>query len=161
MKPNKLLLLTFFSLGYLSGYDIYPQVSAKITSIKTLGENFTKGTPLVTFDDRQINATIKKEKATLSYLKAFLDDKETIYLQDQELYDNTVLPKKDLDLSTLAYKKAKAKYDEQLAVVEYYTLELEKYSIKAPFDGVVKEITDPRNTTNTNAPKPLLKIEAK
>jgi hypothetical protein len=64
-------------------------------------------------------------------------------------------------VAQLEYDKAKSLYDIEVANLEYYKLEKEKYTIKAPFNGVVKDVPNHLNVTNLNQPKVLLVIESK
>ena len=161
MKLNKLLFLTLVPFTLSLAYDIYPQVSAKITFIEKENTDFKKGDLLVTFDQAQIDTLINKEKAKLEYLKTLLEDKELTLTQDNELYESTVLPKKELDKSNLEYKLAKANFDAQKATLEFYIIEKKKYSIYAPFNGKVNKVVEPRDSTNISNAKPLLTLEAK
>lgn len=161
MKLNNILLATTLGFSSLFALDIYPEVSGQITYLKQVGDSIKKGDALVQIDNKQISATLSKEKAKLDYLQIILEDKKLIETQNQELYESTVLPKRDLDLIVLERQIAEAKYNEQKAIVEYYELEKKKYTIVSPINGSILDIPNRRNVTNINQPQILMKLENK
>ena len=159
MKLNRLLFGAIVPLTLMNAIDIYPEVSGQITYLKNVGDSVNKGEKIIQINTQQIDATIKKEEAKLSYLKIILEDKKLIESQNQELYESTVLPKRDLDIITLERELAEAKYNEQKALVEFYKIEKQKYSIVSPIKGNISDIPNPRNVTNINQPQVLMKIK--
>lgn len=161
MKLNKLIILVLVPFVLAQGYDIYPEISANIIKIKQPGDRFKKGDTLVQFDARQIEAKISKARAELANAKIIFDDKKLLLDQDTELYDSTVIAKRNYDDSKLIFDLAETKYNQQKANLAYLLLEKEKYTIKSPMNGIVKGVPHPRNVTNINAPKILMIINKK
>jgi len=159
MKLNRLFIGAIVPLTLLNAIDIYPEVSGKITYLKNVGDSVNKGEKIIQINTKQIDATIKKEEAKLAYFKIILDDKRLIESQNQELYESTVLPKRDLDIIKLERELAEAKYNEQKALVDFYKIEKQKYSIVSPIKGSVSDIPNPRNVTNIHQPQILMKIK--
>lgn len=159
MKLNRLLLSTLVPFTLINALDLYPEVSGQITYLKNIGDKVNKGEKVIQIDTQQIDAKIKKEEAKLAYLKIILDDKMLIESQNQELYESTVLPKRDLDLIVLKRQLAQEKYNEQKAFVEFYKLEKKKYTIISPIKGTISDIPNRRNVTNTHQPQLLMKIK--
>jgi len=164
MKKIPLIVGTFlcsvtFSYGEI--LEIYPQIAGEITSIAKINQTVKKGDTIVKFDERQIQMSIDKATAIVTFKKILLDDASKILNENKTLFESTVAAKRDVDLAQLEYDKAKALYEIEVSNLEYYKLEKEKYTIKAPFNGVIKDIPNHLNVTNLNQPKVLLVIESK
>jgi|GEM_PF-370678 len=154
-------LLWSVTFSYGERLEIYPQIAGEITAIATINQTVKKGDTLVKFDERQIQMSIEKATAIVTLKKVLLDDAEKILGENKTLFESTVAAKRDVDMAQLEYDKAKALYEIEVANLEYYKLEKEKYTIKAPFNGVVKDVPNYLNVTNLNQPKVLLVIESK
>lgn len=164
MKNIPLIVGTFlcsvtFSYGEI--LEIYPQIAGEITSIAKINQTVKRGDTIVMFDERQIQMSIDKATSIVTLKKVLLDDVTKILSENKTLFESTVAAKRDVDLAQLEYDKAKALYEIEVANLEYYKLEKEKYTIKAPFNGVVKDVPNHLNATNLNQPKVLLVIESK
>lgn len=154
-------LLWSVTLSYGERLEIYPQIAGEITAIATINQTVKKGDTIVKFDERQIQMSIDKATAIVNLKKVLLDDAEKILSENKILFESTVAAKRDVDMAQFEYDKAKALYEIEVANLEYYKLEKEKYTIKAPFNGVVKDVPNHLNVTNLNQPKVLLVIESK
>ena len=141
--------------------EIYPQIAGEITSQAKQNQIFKKGDILVSFDDRQIRTKIAMHEGVVSLKKTLLDDAQKILNENTTLYESTVAAKRDVEVARLEFDKAKAIYQTEIANLEYLKLEKEKYTIKAPFDGIVKNVPNRLNVANINQPKVLLVIESK
>ncbi|MDX9744564.1 MAG: hypothetical protein RBT59_12155 [Arcobacteraceae bacterium] len=164
MKKIPLIVGTFlcsvtFSYGEI--LEIYPQIAGEITSIAKINQTVKKGDTIVKFDERQIQMSIDKATVIVTFKKILLDDASKILNENKTLFESTVAAKRDVDLAQLEYDKAKALYEIEVSNLEYYKLEKEKYTIKAPFNGVIKDIPNHLNVTNLNQPKVLLVLESK
>jgi multidrug resistance efflux pump len=164
MKKIPLIVSTLvcavtFSYGEI--LEIYPQIAGEITSQAKQNQSFKKGDVLVSFDARQIEIKIAQYESVVTLKKTLLDDALKILNENTTLYESTVAAKRDVDMAQLEYDKAKSLYDIEVANLEFYKLEKEKYTIKAPFAGVVKDVPNHLNVTNLNQPKVLLVIESK
>jgi len=156
-----LLLTSLLSITYASTLAIYPQVSANILKIHNVSIAVKKGDILVKLDDSQVKNKISRMQALVNYKKLLLDDALRILDEENELYENTVSKKQTLDLAKLEAKKAQFNYEAQLAQLNYYKNEQQKYIIKAPWDCSISKIIDPRNATNIYNSKALLEIKSK
>jgi multidrug efflux pump subunit AcrA (membrane-fusion protein) len=156
-----LLLTSLLSAIYASTIEIYPQVSANILKIHNVGATIKKGDTLVKLDDSQIKNKISQMQAMVNYKRLLLDDALKVLNEENELYENTVSKKQTLDLAKLEVKKAQFNYKAQVAQLNYYKNEQQKYIIKAPWDCIILQIINPRDTTNIYNGNALLKIKSK
>ena len=164
MKKIQSILLSISSILTFSCaevLEIYPQISGEITSQAKHGQTFKKGDILVSFDDRQIQTKLAQHEGIVSLKKTLLDDAQKILNENTTLYQSTVAAKRDVEVAQLEFDKAKAIYQTEVATLEYLKLEKEKYTIKAPFDGIVKNVPNRLNATNINQPKILLLVESR
>ena len=159
MKLNRAIIGILLSLTLANSIDIFPQVSGKITYLKKVGDSVKKGEKIIILDDKQIKAKLRKVKAKLQYFQIILNDKKLIESQNQELYDSTVLAKRDLDDIKLQTALAQAQYDEQKAKVDYIQLEVQKYTIVSPINGKIVTIPHKRDVTNIYQPQILMTIK--
>jgi multidrug resistance efflux pump len=162
MKKNRFIIAGLI-LGAvsLSAMDIYAQVSAGIISVAKVGGSVNKNDILVKLDDRQIQVKIDELEAVVKLKKTIFDDKTKILKEDKELFSSTVASQRDVDLSTLEATKSQFEYESKKAELEFYKLEKEKYTIRAPFNCTVKEVAHRTNTTNIYQPKVILEITPK
>ncbi len=159
MKKSILLLLGLFLSALLHAqYAIYPQVSAEITYLAKPGQKFKKGDILVKLDARLARAELQQQQAILSIKQQQLDDDEHTFGQIQQLFDNLVRSKRELELAEIDYKQSKYAVQAQKARIAQQQLLLEKYQILAPFDLEIVAMPEPRNITNHHHPKPLLLV---
>lgn len=163
MKKIPLILLfgSILTFSCAEVLEIYPQIAGEITSQAKQNQIFKKGDILVSFDDRQIRTKIAMHEGVVSLKKTLLDDAQKILNENTTLYESTVAAKRDVEVARLEFDKAKAIYQTEIANLEYLKLEKEKYTIKAPFDGIVKNVPNRLNVANINQPKVLLVIESK
>ena len=154
-------LLCAATFSYAEILEIYPQIAGEITFIAKINQSIKKGETIVNFDDRQIQMAINKATAMVNLKKILLEDATKILNENTTLFESTVAAKRDVDMAQLEFDKAKALYDIEVANLEFYKLEKEKYAIKSPFNGIVKDIPNHLNATNINQPKVLLMLESK
>lgn len=159
--PSILLFGSILTFSCAEVLEIYPQIAGEITSQAKQNQIFKKGDILVSFDDRQIRTKIAMHEGVVSLKKTLLDDAQKILNENTTLYESTVAAKRDVEVARLEFDKAKAIYQTEIANLEYLKLEKEKYTIKAPFDGIVKNVPNRLNVANINQPKVLLVIESK
>ena len=139
--------------------EIYPQVSASIVNIKSVGVQVNKGDVVVQLDDRQAKLKLGSLQVLKSIKQQEFDDKQLELNQTKELYDRMVASHRDLDIAQMAFDTAKRELDAHNIRVEIEKIELEKYVITTPISGTIKLLPNYRNTTNINAPKILMVIE--
>lgn len=139
--------------------EIYPQVSSAIIAIKAVGTQVKKSEVIVRLDDRQAQLELQHLKVLQSIKQQALNDKKLELEQTQELYNRLVSSHRDLEIAQLAFDATKRELEAHNLKIKIAKIELEKYTIASPIYGVVKDIPNPRNTTNINAPKVLMIIE--
>lgn len=160
MKIKMILVLLFLLPPSLwANYHIYPQVSAQILEIGAAGQSFKKGAVLVKLDDRLAQAELIEQLVILNIKQQLLDDAKLTHHQTQQLFDNLVRSNRELELAQIEHKQAQYELEVQQAKVKQYQLKLDYYQIKAPFDLVIEQVLNPRNTTNHYQPQPLLLVK--
>lgn len=121
--------------------------------------NFSKGEVLVRLDSRIAKTELEKAQALLNINQQLLADAKLTYEQTQQLFDNLVRSKRELELAEIAYKQAQQNFYAQQAEVKQQQLILAQYQITAPFDLKVIKLITPRNATNHRYPQALLSVE--
>jgi len=162
MRYIKILLIgSLLNLSlYAKTMDIYTQVSANIISMAKVDQNIKKNDILIKLDDKQISFKIQEQRANVNLAKLFLDDAKKYYDQDVKLYDQTLISQRELDLSKIKYLEKKYIYQSKLAALNVLNEQKKLYTIKSPFNGVVKEIVNNINATNKYNPIIIMKIKS-
>jgi len=163
---KKIILTSAFLIASTSGLNaadmnIYAQVSANIQYVKSEGSSVNKGDVLVRLDSTQAKAKLNEVSASSKYKKVIYDDAKKVLDDYSLLYDSTVASRRELDLAKLNEQKARYAYEEQESKVAYYTEELKKYIIRAPFNGTITKLVNQRNVTNIKSPKSLMEFSSK
>ena len=123
---------------------IYPEVPAKIISIGiNEGDNVSKGQTLLTLDSRVISNQIDELKLRLTLA-------ETIYKKQENLWSQEIG-------SEIQYLQAKNNYESLEQNLEALESQRAFYTVKAPFSGIVDEIT-PKVGEMANPAMPLLRL---
>jgi membrane fusion protein (multidrug efflux system) len=159
MKFNHWLALGLFLPGITLALDIYPQVSGSIVEMTTPGKQVNAGDILVKIDDRQAQLKLQHLEITSSIKQQAFEDALLTLNQTQELYDRMVASHRDLDIAKIEHNAKKREHDAHNVLIKIQTIELEKYQIKSPISGTVKETPQLRNVTNIASPKVLVVIE--
>lgn len=159
MKFSPWLALSMLLSGATLALDIYPQVSSTIVEMKSIGDHVNKGDVVVKLDNRQAKFKLQHLQTIQQIKQQAFDDAQLDLTQTQELYDRMVASHRDLDIAKMARDAQKRELDAHNLLIKIQAIELEKYQIKAPTSGVVKQTPNLRNTTNIAAPKILLVIE--
>ncbi len=139
--------------------EIYPEVSGKIIFIAKEESYVNKGEILVSLDSRIAQEKLNKELNILKIKQQQLVDKELDLKNIKTLFDSLVQSKRELELAKIAYKNAKYAYQAQNNLLSLAKLELEKYTIRTPFNAKVIQTPNLRNVTNTNSPLLIMIIE--
>ncbi len=159
MKIFILLISLLLPIYTLADYQIYAQVSAKIIAIAKVNQIFKKDEVLVSLDDRIAKTSLTEQLAILSIKQQLANDAQLAYQQTQQLFDNLVRSKRELELAEIAYKQAQYELEAQSAKVLKQRFLLEQYKILAPFDLKVIKVLNPRNISNNYHSKPLLLVQ--
>ncbi|MEP1033269.1 efflux RND transporter periplasmic adaptor subunit [Ekhidna sp.] len=112
---------------------IYPEVAGVM--IKTYveeGDKVKKGQLLATIDDGGLSNQLIQMKTQLSLA-------ETTYERQKRLWDQKIG-------SEIQYLQAKASYESQKAAVDQMESQLRKFSMRAPFDGIVDDVIKDQGT---------------
>lgn len=112
---------------------VYPEVAGTLMKVHvTEGSNVKKGQVLATIDDGGLSSQLIQMKTQLSLA-------ETTYERQKRLWDQKIG-------SEIQFLQTKTNYESQKSAVEQMESQLDKFSIRAPFSGVVDDIIKDQGT---------------
>ncbi len=112
---------------------VYPEVAGTMTKVHVEeGDQVKKGQLLATIDDGGLSNQLIQMKTQLSLA-------ETTYERQKRLWEQKIG-------SEIQYLQSKTNYESQKAAVEQMESQLRKFSIRAPFDGVVDDVIKDQGT---------------
>ena len=115
------------------------------------GQIVKKGDLLFTLDDRELQAAIARDEATLAKDQATATQAETALRRTEELIAKNVAPKQQLDQATATFKAAQQTVEADEAVLQADRLRLGYARIEAPITGRIGAIrTSPGNLVSSN-----------
>ena len=159
MKFNHSLLTGLLLTNSVIALDIYPQVSANIIEIKSVGKNVKTGDVVVILDSRQAKLKLAHLQVIQQTKQQAFDDAELELNQTKELYDRMVASHRDVHIAQTIFNEKKRELNAHNLTIQIQQIELEKYTITSPISGTIKTIPNVRNATNHFSPKPLIIIE--
>ena len=159
MKFNHYLILVLLLSNSTLALNIYPQVSANIVEIKSVGDTVKAGDILVKLDDRQARLKLQQLKIIQKIKQQNFEDAQLELKQTKELYERMVASHRDLEKAQIIFDEKKRQLDAHNISVKIQEIELEKYSIKSPIAGEVVKLPNPRNATNINQASVLMVIK--
>jgi len=123
---------------------LYPEVPGKIVSIRLKeGSRVTKGATIIQLDAGTLNSTIKEVETNYSLAKDIYEKQERLW--------------KDKIGSEVQYLQAKTNKEGLEQKLITLNEQLEMYSIKAPFSGVIDEI-NPKVGESANPAFPAVRV---
>jgi len=123
---------------------IYPEAQGRIISIsKKEGSRVTKGDVIAQLDARVLQSTIKEVETNLKLVKELYEKQERLWKQNIG--------------SELQYLQAKTNKEALEQKLRTLKEQLDMYTIKAPFTGVIDEII-PKNGEAANPIMPIARI---
>lgn len=112
---------------------VYPEVAGTMVRVHVVeGERVKNGQLLATIDDGGLSSQLVQMKSQLSLA-------ETTYERQKRLWEQEIG-------SEIQYLQAKTNYETQKAAVDQMEEQLSKFSIRAPFAGVVDEVIKDQGT---------------
>ena len=112
---------------------VYPEVAGTLVRVHVKeGDNVKKGQLLATIDNGGLNSQLIQMKAQLSLV-------ETTYERQKRLWDQQIG-------SEIQYLQTQTNYEAQKAAVQQMEEQLEKFSIRAPFAGIVDDVIKEQGT---------------
>lgn len=120
---------------------LMPQVDGNLTRILVRsGDHVRSGQTLMEIDPRRQQALVDAQVSTENQKKAVYDY-DTIEIERQrKLFAAGVTSRDTLDQAEQAYRNSKADWQSAIATRKSLEQELDYYSVKAPFDGIVGDI---------------------
>ena len=112
---------------------VYPEVAGTLTRVYVNeGDRVTKGQLLASIDDGGLSNQLVQMKTQLSLL-------ETTYERQKRLWDQKIG-------SEIQYLQTKTSYESQKAAVDQMESQLSKFSIRAPFTGILDDVIKDQGT---------------
>ncbi|WP_462250172.1 efflux RND transporter periplasmic adaptor subunit [Ekhidna sp.] len=112
---------------------VYPEVAGTMTKVHvTEGDRVKKGQLLASIDNGGLDNQLIQMKSQLSLA-------ETTYERQKRLWEQEIG-------SEIQYLQAKTNYESQKAAVDQIESQLNKYSIRAPFAGIVDDVVKDQGT---------------
>ena len=112
---------------------VYPEVAGTMTKVHVQeGQQVKKGQALASIDDGGLSNQLVQMKTQLSLA-------ETTYERQKRLWEQQIG-------SEIQYLQAKTNYESQKAAVDQMESQLEKFTIRAPFAGVVDDVIKDQGT---------------
>lgn len=103
------------------------------------GQRLRKGQIMLRLSPERFKAAVADNQAQVNDKKAALDEAEREKQRAEELYEQTVLSDRDLQLAKNLFVAAQASYQRAVALMVNAKEDLKDSVIRAPFDGVVIE----------------------
>ncbi len=120
---------------------LLPQVSGLLTEIHVQsGDHVKAGQLLMEIDPRQQRAMVESQRATEQQKKALFDYDSIEVERQRKLFEAGVTSRDAYDQAQQAFQNAKADYESAVNSRKSQEQQLEYYTIRAPFDGVVGDI---------------------
>ncbi len=112
---------------------IYPEVAGTLIRVHVSeGQKVNKGDLLATVDDGGMSSNLIQMKTQLALA-------ETTYERQERLWKQQIG-------SEIQYLQAKANYESQKSAVDQMESQLSKYSIRAPFSGIIDDVIKDQGT---------------
>ena len=118
---------------------VYPQMPGTLLKVYVSeGDKVRKGQPLGLIDNGGMGSQVQQMKTQLALAK-------TTYERQKRLWDQKIG-------SEIQYLEAKARYEAQADAVRQMESQLDKYTIRAPFDGEVDDVIKDQGTVVSPGP---------
>ncbi|MBL6445255.1 efflux RND transporter periplasmic adaptor subunit [Fulvivirga sp. 29W222] len=118
---------------------VYPEVPGTLLKIYvTDGDKVSKGQLLATIDNGGMSSQLQQQKTQLALVK-------TTYERQKRLWEQKIG-------TEIQFLEAKARYEAQEDVVRQLQRQLDKYSIRAPFNGIVDDVIKDQGTVVSPGP---------
>lgn len=112
---------------------VYPEVAGRMTKVYVEeGDRVKKGQILATIDDGGLSNQLIQMRTQLSLA-------ETTYERQKRLWEKEIG-------SEIQYLQSKTNYEAQKAAVEQMESQLSKFSVRAPFEGIVDDVIKDQGT---------------
>lgn len=120
--------------------DVATEISGKVTHVKfEEGERVEKGQLLVTVDSALLEDQLRASKADVKRYATALRESQTRYDRAKALLEGGVAAQDQFDIARFAVESNAHQIESNQAVVDRIETTIEKYSVYAPFAGIVIE----------------------
>lgn len=143
VEPSNIEIYDIYQGKFVSrqSVDLKSRTTGEITDIKVkAGDKVKKGDVLIQIDSRKQEALLSSYKVKQSFLTTNLQNAEIQYQRSKELYERQTISKQDYENALNAYKKAESDLNENTQLINNESVELDYYTIKAPFSGTIGNI---------------------
>lgn len=120
---------------------LQPQVDGRLTQIQVRsGDHVKSGQVLMAIDPVHQQQTVEAQKATQDQKKALYDYNTQQFQREKKLFDAGIVSRDIYEQAQQAYANSKADYKSAVASRKTMEAQLDYYTIRAPFDGVVGDV---------------------
>lgn len=122
--------------------SVLPQVAGYVRKIHVLpGQKVEAGAPLLDVDARQENAALQSAQAQATSAQSSLELAKQTLARTEQLYREGLVSAQELERTRAAADAAQAQARSAGAAVSQRQVQLQFYSVKAPFAGTVGDVT--------------------
>lgn len=123
------------------------------------GDRIQAGQLLIELDGRKQQLRLARHRTSLKEAKATLTNAQTTLKREEALFAGRNIPKSRLEQTQLAFKTARARYEEALAAVQLGERELADRRIASPASGqVVKRAAEAGETVSPGAALMVIQV---
>jgi multidrug efflux system membrane fusion protein len=136
-------------------------VSGTVAEVRAApGQRAKRGALLLRLDERRLQAELAGAEADVKRLKLAMEEAQREFERATELYDRTVIARRDLDLAEIEAAMAQAQFARAEATVTRIRVDLEDSRIRAPFDGIVSavHVTPGEAVSNELSATPMIEM---
>lgn len=120
---------------------LQPQVSGRLTRIDVKsGDHVKAGQLMMAIDAGPQIATVAAQRATEQQKKALYDYNTVEVERQHKLFDAGIISRDVWDQAQQSYSNTKADYESSVSLRKTQEAQLDYYSIRAPYDGIVGDV---------------------
>ena len=120
---------------------LQPQVDGRLTAINVRsGDRVKSGQEMMSIDPLHQESSVESQRATERQKKALYDYNNTQLERQKKLFAAGIISRDVFDQAQQAYDNSKADYESAVASRKTQEAQLDYYTVRAPFDGVVGDI---------------------
>ncbi|MGB0712775.1 MAG: efflux RND transporter periplasmic adaptor subunit [Gammaproteobacteria bacterium] len=129
-------------LDWENRVELATTVSGVVKDIKVrVGERVKRGDALVVLDSREFHARLKAAKGRVTGAKPAFEEAQRESERALDLYDRTVLSDHELQKAQIGLAQAEAELERAEAARTLAGIDLERASVRAPFDALVLHVS--------------------
>ncbi len=117
------------------------EVSGQLEAVNlNVGQKVKRGETLLSLDTASLNLQVQSARSSLAQMEAQAENARGDFERKNELFNNGTIAKAAIDQSRTSMDAANAQVSQAHRQLEIMSENLEKATIKAPFDGVISAV---------------------